>query len=228
MTSTASASVSKSEEGTTTIIDVIEEKEKEKEDNEVEIERKRKLKEKFETLRKGFPKNANIVNAGGWYNLEQLSYDPKSTLVEYIIDGIKKEKQENEKKSNSVVKTTMLNNNIEQHREQEKEGVGKVVHDNEKLEALCLLLYGTGKGFIADTMNGEWDIVFTKSTATSTSTTTTSSSSRNTVVIGEKSNKDNNNINNKLFFNIKKLIFKKCYTFWKWGLLTNTIKVRSY
>ena len=199
------------------------------EDSEEEIERnKRKLKEKFETLRRGFPKNANIVNAGGWYNLEQLSHDPKSTLTQFIIDGIKKEAVTLQHHHHQESKSSSEKEKHHDHEGIEKENQER---DNEKLNALCLLLYGMGKGFIADTMDGEWDIVFTKSSTKSTSGgTSTTSSSRNTVVIGSgdnnSNNKSKNNRGNRLFFNIQKLLFQKRYTFLKWGLLINTIKVR--
>lgn len=90
-------------------------------------------KEKFDVLKKAFPSDADVVKAGGWYNLQKLSVDPKAALVDMIVSGLKEGKKKVEFDS-----------------------------DEENLEALLLLLYGTGKGFEADLVDGDWALVFSQ------------------------------------------------------------------
>ena len=41
-------------------------------------------------LRTAFPKDASIVAAGGWNNIETLAKsDPKKALVDFVVDGLK-------------------------------------------------------------------------------------------------------------------------------------------
>ena len=143
----------------------------------------------FDNLRKAFPQNADIVQAGGWYNLEQLSNDPKGALVEFVVDGLKGA-------ASSV---------------QQQQPVDK----NEKLQALCLLLYGMGKGFTADAIDGEWDLVFTKQGSKSPSF-------QKLVGKTETAGRSKN------FFDIKKMIFSGDVRFWKWGKVSTTVKVCMY
>lgn len=89
--------------------------------------------EKFARLKKAFPADANVVKAGGWYNLQKLAVDPKQELVDMIVGGLKEGAQSVEFAS-----------------------------DEEKLEALMILLYGMGKGFEADLVDGEWASVFSR------------------------------------------------------------------
>ena len=97
------------------------------------------LVERFQTLRKAFPENADVVSAGGWYNLERLSVDPKQEFVGMITEGLK-----------STDDAQIQFGSMYEKR------------DTEKLEALLLLLYGMGKGFESDAIDGEWDLVFTR------------------------------------------------------------------
>jgi hypothetical protein len=92
------------------------------------------LKTKFATLKKAFPADANPVAAGGWYNLQKLSGNPKVELVNMVVDGLKENKRS---------KTEFAVN-------------------DEKVEALSTLLYGMGKGFEADLVDGDWALVFSK------------------------------------------------------------------
>lgn len=89
--------------------------------------------EKFELLKKAFPSEINVVKAGGWYNLQKLAEDPKQELVDLIVGGLKEGKKKVEFES-----------------------------DDEKLEALSILLYGKGKGFEADLVDGDWALVFSR------------------------------------------------------------------
>lgn len=89
--------------------------------------------EKFATLKKGFPADANVVKAGGWYNLQKLAADPKQELVGLIVDGLKEGRK-----------------------------MVEFASDEEKLEALSILLYGKGKGFEADVVDGDWALVFSR------------------------------------------------------------------
>lgn len=147
----------------------------------------------FEDLRRGFPENANIVGAGGWNNLETLAkqQDPKTALVEFIADGLKgassaiQPKSDNDKKSIQSI--------------------------NEKIEALSLILYGLGKGFSADAIDGEWDLVFTKQGSKSPSF-------QKIVGTKETAGKSKN------IFDIKKMIFYGDVRFWKWGLVSTSVK----
>lgn len=91
---------------------------------------------KFEALKKAFPKNADIVGAGGYYNIENLAntVNPKDELVDMIAKGLKDTKR--------------LRVEFDA--------------DAEKLEALSTLLYAQGKGFEADMVDGDWASVFSK------------------------------------------------------------------
>ena len=51
----------------------------------------------FDDLRKAFPKDADIVKAGGWNNLERLSKDPKGALVKFVADGLNNNNDNNNK-----------------------------------------------------------------------------------------------------------------------------------
>ena len=90
--------------------------------------------EKFQALQKAFPKDYDVVKAGGWYKLQTLAaLDPKEELVNMIVDGLQKEGNKVEFQS-----------------------------DEETLEALMILLYGKGKGFEADVVDGDWALVFSR------------------------------------------------------------------
>jgi hypothetical protein len=89
--------------------------------------------EKFAVLKKAFPVDADVPKAGGWYNLQKLAADPKQELVDFIVSGLKAGK-----------------NMVE------------FASDEEKLEALTILLYGMGKGFEADLVDGDWASVFSR------------------------------------------------------------------
>jgi hypothetical protein len=148
------------------------------------------LAQKFQKLRMAFPDDANIVKAGGWYNLERLSVDPKQELVSIIIEGLK---------STDDSKIQF--------------GSSYDTHDKEKLEALLLLLYGMGKGFESDTIDGEWDLVFTKQGKKSPTfqklvgTTETAGRSKNV-------------------FDVASRTFSGVVNFWKWGKVGTKVKVR--
>lgn len=142
----------------------------------------------FDDLRKCFPENADIVGAGGWNNVETLSkQDPKAALVGFVVDGLKGASAAVQPKSNYA-------NSI-----------------NEKIEALSLLLYGMGKGFSADAIDGEWDLVFTKQGTKSPSfqklvgTRETAGSSKN-------------------IFDIKAMVFHGDVRFWRWGKVSSSVK----
>jgi hypothetical protein len=144
---------------------------------------------KFQKLRMAFPDDPNVVRAGGWYNLERLSVDPKQELVSIITEGLK---------STDDSKIQF--------------GSSYDTHDEEKLEALLLLLYGMGKGFDSDTIDGEWDLVFTKQGKKSPAfqklvgTTETAGRSKN-------------------FFDVASRTFSGVVTFWKWGKVGTKVKV---
>ena len=84
-------------------------------------------------MKKALPHNADVVKSGGWYNLEQLSGNPKEELVNLIVGGLK-----------------------------EKKSKVQFAADEEKLEALVTLLYAHGKGFEADMVDGDWALVFSR------------------------------------------------------------------
>eukprot|EP00532_Pseudo-nitzschia_australis_P003867 CAMPEP_0168187236 /NCGR_PEP_ID=MMETSP0139_2-20121125/14916_1 /TAXON_ID=44445 /ORGANISM="Pseudo-nitzschia australis, Strain 10249 10 AB" /LENGTH=271 /DNA_ID=CAMNT_0008109413 /DNA_START=130 /DNA_END=945 /DNA_ORIENTATION=- len=140
----------------------------------------------FEDLRKAFPKDANIVKAGGWHNLEQLSKNnPKDALVKYVVDGLKGT-------STGSVQPS-------------------VARDGEKIEALALLLYGMGKGFTADAIDGEWDLVFTKQGSKSPSFQK---------IVGKQETAGRS----KNFFDVGKMVFSGDVRFWRWGKVATTVK----
>ena len=91
------------------------------------------LTQKFQTLKKSMPDDANVVKAGGWYNLEKLSGSPKDDLVDLIVSGLK-----------------------------EKKSKVQFAADEEKMEALVTLLWAESKGFEADMVDGEWCLVFSR------------------------------------------------------------------
>jgi hypothetical protein len=86
------------------------------------------LKEEFDKLRPQLAEDKNVVKCGGYYNLQQLSGNPKEELVSAIVDGLKASK--------SKVKVSS--------------------DQDEKIEALSTLLFAHGKGFEADLVDGEW------------------------------------------------------------------------
>lgn len=97
----------------------------------------------LDDLKPAFPENPNIVAAGGWHNVETMAAttnDPKSALVDFIVSG--GSSSSNAATTNANTKTT------------------NPVRITEKFEALALLLYSMGKGFTADAIDGEWDMVF--------------------------------------------------------------------
>jgi hypothetical protein len=91
------------------------------------------LERKFATLKKTFPSDASPVKAGGWYNLKKLSGNPKEELVNMVVEGLKNNK--------SKIEFSV---------------------EDEKIEALSILLYAMGKGFEADLVDGDWAFVFSK------------------------------------------------------------------
>jgi hypothetical protein len=149
----------------------------------------------FDDLRRCFPENPDIVGAGGWNNVETLcKQDPKAALVEFVVDGLKG--------ASSAVQPLKSTANV------------NVNSINEKIEALSLLLYGMGKGFSADAIDGEWDLVFTKQGTKSPSfqklvgTRETAGSSKN-------------------IFDIKSMVFHGDVRFWRWGRVSSSVKVRD-
>lgn len=145
--------------------------------------------EKFQTLRKAFPKNANIVKAGGWYNLERLSVDPKQELVGMIVEGLKSTDE-----SKVQFGSTYTN------------------YEEEKLEALLLLLFGMAKGFDSDTIDGEWDLVFTRQGKKSPAF-------QKLVGTTEKAGRSKN------FFDVATMTFSGIVRFWRWGRISTKVKV---
>jgi hypothetical protein len=98
------------------------------------VERKRQ----FSKLKKTLPADLDVVRAGGWYNLEKFSLDPKGDLVRLIVEGLNSENRKVEMGLN-----------------------------DETLEALVALLHSMGKGFEADGVDGEWAMVFSRQGAKS-------------------------------------------------------------
>lgn len=143
----------------------------------------------FEDYRKAFPENPNIVAAGGWNNLETLSQnDPKQALVDFVVSGLKE--------ASAAV---------------EPAAAKSVSAINEQIEALSLLLYSMGKGFAADTIDGEWDLVFTKQG-------TKSPSFQKIVGKTETAGKSKN------IFDISSMVFHGDVSFWKWGKVSTSVK----
>ena len=151
----------------------------------------------FDDLRKSFPENPNIVAAGGWNTLEKTlsegGNNPKQALVDLVVDGLKGT-------TDGAV--------------QPKQGKDAALRLNEKIEALSLLLYGMGKGFSADTIDGEWDLVFTKQGKKSPSF-------QKIVGTRETAGRSKN------FFDIRSMIFTGDVRFWRWGKVSSTVKVRK-
>ena len=141
------------------------------------------MTEKFAELRTAFPADADVVKAGGWYNLQKLSADPKQELVDMIVGGLKEGK-------NSV----------------------EFASDEEKLEALTILLYGMGKGFEADMVNGDWAAVFSRQGR---------SSPRFQKLVGKKE-KAGFSLNT---FDIKSMTFSGDVKVLKKGLVHSTVQV---
>lgn len=147
--------------------------------------------QRFETLRLGFPDDADIVKAGGWYNLERLSVDPKMELVSMVVEGLK---------STDDSKVQF--------------GKSYTTYDYEKLEGLQLLLYGMGRGFEADLIDGEWDLVFTKQGK--------KSPAFQKIVGATETAKRSKNV-----FDIKSMTFGGDVRFWKFGMVATKVKVRK-
>mmetsp|Transcript_20250 Transcript_20250/g.22582 ORF Transcript_20250/g.22582 Transcript_20250/m.22582 type:complete len:192 (+) Transcript_20250:2-577(+) len=82
---------------------------------------------------------------------------------------------------------------------------------NETIEALCLLLYGMGKGFTAKGIQGDWDLVFTLQGKKSPSFQK---------IVGRKETVGFS----KNYFNIKTMIFSGDIRFWKYGKVETAVK----
>jgi hypothetical protein len=146
---------------------------------------------KFQSLRKAFPKNADVVKAGGWHNLERLSVDPKQEMVSLIVEGLK---------STDDSKIQF--------------GSSYDDRDDEKLEALLLLLYGMGKGFEADVIDGEWDLVFSKQGKKSPAF-------QKLVGTAETAKRSKN------VFDIASMTFSGTVRFWRWGMVGTKVKYET-
>jgi len=152
----------------------------------------------FDNLRKAFPTNANIVQAGGWTNLERLSIDPKGELVKFVVDGLTKGNADDD--TNKI-----------QPKQQRGSNTMNTNTMTETIEALCILLYGMGKGFTANGINGEWDLVFTLQGNNSPSFQK---------IVGKKETVGFS----KNFFNIRTMIFSGDVRFWKYGKVETAVK----
>jgi hypothetical protein len=60
-------------------------------------------KAKFEKYQAALPKSFNVVHAGGWNNVYQLSIDPKKELVQSIVNAIKTETVPSNEKIDTLV-----------------------------------------------------------------------------------------------------------------------------
>ncbi len=142
------------------------------------------VKQKFVTLKKAFPSDVDVVKAGGWYNLQTLAANPKKELIELIVSGLK-----------------------------DGEKMVEFDSDETKLEALLILLYGMGKGFEADMVDGDWALVFSKQGT---------KSPRFQQLVGKKE-KAGFTLNT---FDIKSMTFSGDVKLLKKGLVHSTVKVR--
>lgn len=124
--------------------------------------------------------------------MERLSVDPKQELVGIVTEGLKST-------------------------EDSKVQFGSTYssHDDEKLEALMLLLYGMGKGFDSDAIDGEWDLVFTKQGKKSPAF-------QKVVGTTEKAGLSKN------FFDVASMTFSGIVNFWKWGRVGTKVKVGGH
>eukprot|EP00533_Pseudo-nitzschia_delicatissima_P004302 CAMPEP_0116111550 /NCGR_PEP_ID=MMETSP0327-20121206/18505_1 /TAXON_ID=44447 /ORGANISM="Pseudo-nitzschia delicatissima, Strain B596" /LENGTH=245 /DNA_ID=CAMNT_0003604789 /DNA_START=1640 /DNA_END=2377 /DNA_ORIENTATION=- len=139
-------------------------------------------------LRTAFPKDASIVAAGGWNNIETLAKsDPKKALVDFVVDGLKS--------ADSAVQPTPAN----------------PIRTSEKLEALSLLLYSMGKGFSADAIDGEWDLVYTQQGSKSKTL-------QKLVGKRETAGKSKN------IFDVASMLFHGDVSFWKFWKVSTSVK----
>jgi len=150
----------------------------------------------FDNLRKAFPTNANIVQAGGWTNLERLSTDPKGELVKFVVEGLTT--------GNNAYDTNKI-----QPQQQRSSSSNRNI--NETIEALCLLLYGMGKGFTAKGIHGDWDLVFTLQGNKSPSFQK---------IVGRKETVGFS----KNYYNTARMIFTGDIRFWKYGKVETAVK----
>jgi hypothetical protein len=145
--------------------------------------------QRFRTLQRGFPPDASVVRAGGWHNLERLALDPKGEMVDLVVAGLRST-------ASSKVQP----------------GRPYTMHDDERLEALQLLLYGMGKGFDADLIDGEWDLVFTRQG-------TKSPAFQKLVGRTETARRSKN------VFDIRSMTFGGDVRFWRFGKVSTKVKV---
>jgi len=164
----------------------------------------------FENLRKAFPKNANIVQAGGWTNLERLSIDPKGELVKFVVNGLKGNNSDNNN-NNIKIQPSQQQQRRRRSNKNNNNNNNMDTNLNETIEALSILLYGLGKGFTADKINGEWDLVFTKQGKKSPAFQK---------IIGRKETVGFS----KNYFNIQTMIFRGDIRFWKFGKVETSVK----
>ena len=88
------------------------------------------------------------VAAGGWYNIEKNTANPKDDLVALIVQGLTTTNDDDDDDGDGH------NNNKKKRVEFET--------DSERVEALVAVLYAYGKGFDADLVEGDWKLVFSK------------------------------------------------------------------
>jgi PAP_fibrillin len=102
------------------------------------------LQEKWAAIQPALPADLDVVSAGGWHNVQTLYTqvkDPKTALVQLIVQGLVKQQQQPTGKKNPKVEFST---------------------EDTTMNALLILLYCAGKGFEADMVNGEWSLVYSK------------------------------------------------------------------
>jgi hypothetical protein len=182
-----------------------------------------------------------------------LEVDPKKALVEFVVAGLRGAADAVQPKSANLANLKKINKSIEGLNFAEKiealslllYGFGKLLVEfvvdflretasmvkkpakatksksdkadtstSEKLEALALLLYSKGKGFSADAIDGEWDLVFTKQGK--------KSPTFQKMVGSQETAGSSKNI-----FDVGKMVFHGGISFWKFGKVSTSVKVRQ-
>jgi hypothetical protein len=100
------------------------------------------------------PDTFNPVEAGGWYNVEQLALNPKGKLVDLVVDRLKKARA-----------TTTTATSPSGHGDDDDDDDNNILEPipEESLFALTALLSCQYKGFVnSDLLDGTWNMVYSQ------------------------------------------------------------------
>jgi hypothetical protein len=105
------------------------------------------------------PDTFNPVEAGGWYNVEQLALNPKGKLVELVVDRLKKVRATT---AATAASGHDENNKDDDDDDDDDDNILQPIPE-ESLFALTALLSCQYKGFVnSDLLDGTWNMVYSQ------------------------------------------------------------------